>query len=313
MRKILITIILGIALLVRGGIAFAAETKEVITIYPGKSLSANQERVISKLAAKVLMNIAKARDYIRQKNVNAAKIELEEAHHLIRMIKEDTPTTRIKEQLWVAANKLEYQDIESVKPNLIPIEMSVADVEVLVPTGKAREHINKAKEHMNAGRKEEAQKELKLAADSLVTEEVDLPIASAERMVAAGQHYLAAERLDEADKCLKEGEDATIFLSTVEFDPVVMAKSSLWNAMKAYDANHYNQAVMELENASAYLDQAAQYADQDTTITIKELKRNVQDVTQWVKNGEKNRSTEFKSLTSKAEGLVRKILARFKK
>lgn len=101
--------------------------------------------------------------------------------------------------------------------------------------------------------------------DILLYTEVDLPLAATEEAVLEAQELIEQDELDAAVAALQRAEEGVQVLSLPFQSPVTRAKKYLWQAMQDYGTG--NDAVIEtdLEQASSWLQRAAQ-SEQATII-----------------------------------------------
>ena len=100
---------------------YAATIQEKVITTPGKTITPQEEVLISSSGGKVLRHIAQARADIHNKDADAAQTELDQADKLLAIIRAALPTTSVKDRIWVAKEHLEYEDTQEVLPDLIPI------------------------------------------------------------------------------------------------------------------------------------------------------------------------------------------------
>jgi hypothetical protein len=108
---------------------------------------------MSALATKVLHLIVEARGAIHSGEEKRAEGELRKTLALIEHIKSVRPSTRVANHIWVAERKLDYQEPREVALNLIPIEISLADLEEVFSVQRARRHLQAAAAELSGERK----------------------------------------------------------------------------------------------------------------------------------------------------------------
>jgi len=302
-RSVSISLAAGLLLMgiLCSGDVFAKEVEEKITITPARTISSEEESVITSAAVKVLRLIAKARAYIHEKDISHAQIELKRALTLIDIIKASVPTATVKDRIWIARKHLSYESTEKVMQDLIPISTSLDEIEDIVPVEKAREHINNAKKNLEKGNKEGASGELQLAYESLVYTEVDMPLSDTERHVKEAQGLLTKKDLVRADASLKGAEDGVQFISTISSVPVEKAKKSLSQSIRNYATGRLEAARADLREAKAYLEKTARTAGEKTKTESEKLLKDVEAI-----------GTKMDKLDRETEQELRKIYARVK-
>jgi hypothetical protein len=282
----------------------AKDIKEEISVKPIKTLSPEEQAVLSSSASKVLRHIAQAREDIHKKDLNSAANELKQAHKLIDIIKASMPMVKVKDHIWVAKKHLSYENTEEVLPDLIPIYASLDEIEKTIPVDKARAHIDKAKKHLEKGNKEGAQEELKLADEALIYTEIDLPLKSTEKHINAAQDYLDKKDSEKADKALKAAEDGVRFISIYGYSPLARAKKSLWKATKNYAAGEMDAAKRELKKAKAYVQKALQSSEGKSKTEAEKLLKEIEALGIRVENKTEEAGSLFKGLWERAQALT---------
>ena len=248
-----------------------SSVQEKITYSPGRSISPQEEQVISSAASKILRHIAQARADIHNKDLESAKTQLGRANTLLDIIKTSLPTTEIRDRIWVAKKHLEYEDTQEVVPDLVPIYASLNEVVDYMPVKEAKTHLDKAKSHLKKGDKKAAVKELDATDASLMYTEIDLPFNTTRRLVANATADLDKSDTKAADQSLKTAEDNVSFMTVGIDEPLVPAKTALWRATRDYAKGAYDGAKHELGTAIGYLEQSADSTDsfvRDETSTL---------------------------------------------
>jgi hypothetical protein len=241
--------------------ARASSVQEKITYSPGRSISPQEEQVISDAGTKVLRHIAQARADIHNKELESARTQLGRANTLLDIIQASLPTTKIKDRIWVAKKHLEYEDTQEVMPDLVPIYVSLNEVVDFMPIKEAKAHLDKAKRHLKKGDKKAAVTELDATDASLMYTEIDLPFNTTRRLVANAVAFLDKSDTKAADKSLKTAEDNVAQMTVGIAEPLVPAKSALWRASRDYAKGTYDSAKRELDAAIGYLEQSAASTD----------------------------------------------------
>lgn len=296
--------------LIGGGPAMAQTIQEKVTTIPGKTIYAADESAISSAATKVLRNIAKARGAIHDKDPEQAKSDLHDALQLIDIIKVSLPTTKIKDHIWVAGKHLDYEDTDTVLPDLIPIYADLADIEDFVPVAQTRKHLDAAKQGLKKGDKNAAKESLREASNLLVYTEIDLPLAATERAIIAAQAMLTQKQLDEANETLKGAEANILVISTSIDGPITQAKKSLWNATTNYTAGKYAVVKNDLAEAQNSLKKAAQNLDGKTRNETQKLGKEINALKGKIENGGKDVGATIAGLWERGKALSERELER---
>jgi ribosomal protein L17 len=281
---------------------------EKTTIEPGKTISAQEENIISMAATKTLRHIAQARANIHKKDLTAAKSELDKANNLLDIIQASMPTTKVKDRIWVAKKHLEYEDSKEVIPDLVPIYSSLDELVDYMPVKNAKSHIDKARENLKKGDKQQANEELEAANADLVYTEADLPLAATRRLVAETRAELEKGNTDVADKALKNAEDNVVLLSVGIDEPLVGAKASLWEATHDYIVGSYDDAKKELKKAISHLGTAAKSSDAFVNKQAIRLLNSAEALSKKIDKGENNVGPELEQLWHRSAALSERAL-----
>lgn len=242
----------------------AAAIQEQVVVRPEKSITPQEEAVISSAGAKVLRHIAQARADIHNKDIEGAKTALGQAEKLLDIIQASLPTTKIKDQIWVAKKHLEYEDTQEVLPDLIPIYASLDELVDIMPVDAAKKHLDQAKEQLKSGDNGNASKALEATATALQYTEVDLPLDTTRQLVSRAKTDLDKGKAEDAANALKSAEDNVIFMSAAIEQPLFTAKALLWQTVLDLDAANKDLARSDLKGAIGYLEIAGQSANKST-------------------------------------------------
>lgn len=218
---------------------------------------------LASTAAKVLCAIAQARGSLHAKNVPQAKIDLEHARALIDLIKAMHPTTRVKDYLWVAKKHLDYESMEKVAQDLIPIDLALANLEYLIPVEAAKSHLEAAHKSLTNKDRVAAKKYLEAVENALVYTEVDLPLAATKHHIGMAQELLTHNKPKKAEATLEDAEAGVEFISLrMDGHPIGPARQSLWHGMEAYAAGNFDAVKIDLNQAGVWLTRAVQTRDE---------------------------------------------------
>ncbi|HFD81247.1 MAG TPA: YfdX family protein [Gammaproteobacteria bacterium] len=247
--------------------AFAETLKENVTIEPGRSITPQEESILSRSAAYVLRHIAAARSAIQQDDPELAAKQLEKARKLIDIIKSARPTTKVVDHIWVDKKDLDYQTVDEVAVDLIPIYTDLAELDELLPAGKTRDYLSRK------GGGEATAAKLKAIEDAVAYTEVDLPLAATERQVIAAQKQLAAKQLNQADEALAKAENAVQVVTLVVESPMAKAREDLWQATRDYATGQYDAVRKDLASARNWLARAGRDGDRLTREAASRLEK----------------------------------------
>ncbi len=275
--------------------------KEDISVSPGRSISADDEALISAAAQRVLRHVARARTAIAGKDMESAQRELRQAETLMRIIQRTAPTTVVKERLATTDDKLKYENTEEVGPAFVPIygalgERVVFDAERLKP--EANDKTKGAND--KAAPREEAE------ADDVVLyyEELDLPVNATRHFIAVAQAELGKKRYTEADQALRAAQDAVDFSGVYLDEPLLAARINLERAHAHYAAGRTEAARADVNRAIAQLDKAAKTADPDSRADVDKLRTDAKALASRLDGKDAGAVNELKRLWRHTEALA---------
>jgi uncharacterized protein YdcH (DUF465 family) len=307
LRPIATAIMLGgLSTTALSALAIAADVDQQSMVAPGKPASHGDEKAISSAGAKVLRHIAKARDYVHQRNGKSAAEELQQASALLANVKGVMPTSVIKGQISADKKQLEQDGTT----DLVPIATSLDELGGSLPVAEAKEHLDEARRDLAQGHPEHAMAELDAIDRSLVYTEVDLPLGATQHLINLAQAKLAKGNLDAADQALKAAEDEVVYLSVAIDEPLVSARSSLWRASQDHAAGAVAAAKTDLDRAIHDLELAAQGADEKTRKAIENLRQQVVSLRDSI-SAEPRSSTRLEEFWRRADALAQRSVEYF--
>jgi len=271
--------------------SYAGFVQEQVSETPVKSITPQEEAIISSAGAKVLHHIAQARADIKNKEADSAQDELDKADKLLDIIGEALPARTVKDRIWVAKKHLEYEDTQEVLPDLIPIYSSLDELMDIMPVKAAKAHLDKARENLKAGDKARARKALEETDAALQYTEIDLPLSTTRNLVVQARADLGNNKLDEADKSLKSAEDSVVFISVGIQQPLFAAKAALVQSVLDADAGNNDLAKADLQDAMGYLKEAGRSPDASTRDAATELLGEAQQLQESLQDGDNASAT----------------------
>ena len=267
-------------LIFSGSVSISSETAtdvsagiQGVPLLPQTSMSAS--------ASKVLRHIVDARAAIHAGELKHAERELHTASRLIDYIKSVRPSTQITDHIWVAEKHLDYQKPGDIALDLIPIEISLTDLEEVYLVRQAERHIKNTKSHLAQQDVESARKELIALRESLAQTEVDLPLNSTEEHIGKAFSQLAAGDKTGADITLREAEAGVRFISLGKSTPLARTRRLLWQAIEDYSAGHHLAVKSGLTKALHMLDKIEPPADAKSMHEAQRLRLEINELLQY--------------------------------
>jgi len=213
---------------------FADEVDESVQVVPTRTASAFTQAELSKEAAKVALSVANAREAIYHKDAKGAKADLQQALIEIKVIDDLRPTQAIIDHVSIAKKHLDYESVQEVGQDLIPIAYDINQLTFSTPTKNAKKHLENAKKAIAAGDKKGAKKELLALEEAVNVTGVYLPVNETKANIYKALQALDVSNLKEADTVLKKAEDMLVIMSVTSVRPVAKAKTSFYKAMVDY-------------------------------------------------------------------------------
>lgn len=282
---------------------------EAISTQSGRDISPADEAVISSSANRVLRHIALAREALHRKDADAAKQNLRQADVLLSIIENTVPTTLVKDRIWTADNKLQYENSEEIGPSDVPIYATLeeqADFDpVKLPGAGRTQGQDQAKSNRIAKAKAAAGRtELEADDAALYYEEMDLPLDATRHFVAAAQTDLGRNQLMEADQNLRAAQDGVEFVSVYVPEPLVSARLNLQRAHEHFAAGQVADAKADVGRAIKQLTRVEQEAGPETRSNVQKLLSDAQSLQSRIDQGGPGVMGELKGLWRHTEALA---------
>ncbi len=290
-------------LLAAGPVVIRAETAPgAPTAILGASVPSQEG--MSAAATKVLHHIVEARAAIHSGEMKRAEQELRQALALIDRIKAVRPGTRVADHIWVAEKHLDYQEPREVALDLIPVEISLADLEEIVSSRRAQRHLQDTKAHLGRGDAEAARKELQQLRESLGQTEIDLPLISTEQHIGKAFALLTEGKAAGAEQALKEAEAGVQFVSLGKSIPLAKARHALWQAMEDYSAGHHEAVEADLGQALKWLEWVKAGTDTKTGREAQRLRTEINELLERETHKTPEAESELGGFWHRTVGLV---------
>lgn len=288
------------------GNAMAAEVqprlKEEVSVMPGRVIAPADEAVLSAAAQRVLRHVSSARAAIAGKDAERAGQELEQAETLLDVIRDNAPTTVVRERILGADSKVRYENSEEVGPAVIPIYSLLGEEEDF---DRARLPAS------GSGAKPEAKAQAKAAPSELEArdtvlyyEELDLPLNAARHWVVAARSALGRKDFTRADAALRAVQDSVDFAGVYLPAPLVTAKVNLERAHDHYNAGKTPEARADLARAIVQLKAAESQSDPDSKADAQKLLADAQALQKRMDGGEAGLAGELKRVWRHTEALA---------
>ena len=271
---------------------------------PAGTLSVTESRVLSREAARVVRNVADARSAIGQADVPTARAEPKNAQTLLHAIMDSMPSAKVRDRIWTARQHLQLDSVEDVRADLVPVRSDLEEISGFVAVDAAKTHIADADKKLKEGDKKGADQALKLASDSLVYTEVDLPVNETLAQIDAAIAALGNNNLVTANAALIVAENGMEYVSFSTTAPLGNARTHLWRATRDYAAHDYAATKADLKAASAWLNKAANSADKATRDEAARLKAELDNLATSVDSGADETASALSGLWAHSKALT---------
>jgi hypothetical protein len=277
--------------------------KGEISMIPGRTISTSDEEVLSTAARQILHHVGRARAAVAKKEKETAEKELSQIDALLDVIRDNAPTTVVKQRIMGANDQVRYENSEEVGPAEIPIYSLLGEREDFKPERLAPGKALSKTPGKEAG-KPATKAELEASSTMLYYEELDLPIQSTQHWVAATRAAMGAKNFNEADAALRAIQDGVDFVGVYLPEPLVTAKVNLLRAHEHYNAGKNEEARADLKEAIEQLDAAEKHADAETKTDAQKLLDDAQALRKRMDGGETGLGAEFKRIWRHTEALA---------
>ena len=239
-----------------------------VSTTPGRAITPADEALLSSSAGKVLRHIGMARDAIRKKEGEQAKQALRQARTLLDIIQANLPSTVVKERIWTADNKHQYENSEEVTPDRVPITASLeAQVDfglVKLPSSKPRAKVT--------GTEPEAEDA------ALYYEETDLPVQATREFIESAQAALDKNRMEEADRLLRTAQNHVDSIAIFVPEPLLSARVNLERAHVHFKAGQVAEAKADVGRAIEQLKVAGKRGDPEVKADVQRLQQDAESL-----------------------------------
>ena len=197
---------------------------------PYRSITAQEQSTIERTAMIALRHISVARSRLHRGDLASARQEMTEAARLIDAVRDYLSPAAAKNLIEIARNHLEYETASKVAGDLSPIYGALERVSVYLPTDRAKAHLDAAKRLLEGNDKPGADRELALADDALIVEDIEPALNGAQQSLKKGGDYLDAGDAGQADGALQSAERRMTTLYTGMNSLLSQATRNLWLA-----------------------------------------------------------------------------------
>jgi hypothetical protein len=277
---------------------------EDVTVSPGRAISRADEVALSRAAARVLDRIGAARTALSRQDEAAARDLLGQAGTLLDIVNAELPTANVRDQIRLADSKLKYDQTDQVRPDLVPLDAALSEVEdfARAPAGHAQG--DKAGDADRPDSRASAGKDIEVVDAALMYEETDLPLATTRTFIQSALGALAKHDVKRADLLLRAAQDHVVTSSMVVDEPLVPARANLARAHANTKAGRLDAARADLGRAIGQLDRAAQRAEGSAGTDVRALLDDARALDRRLDQGGQAGEREFAMLWKRAHALA---------
>ena len=245
-----------------------------VEMQPVPELSPSEELGLSRAAGRILWHVRDARIAIQNKNSEQAKQEIQKGQLLVQIVERTVPEAKVK--TIIKSGDLTYEDVDQVKPLLIPIHDELEKVSVIGPLLQSR--------------KETAQKQagtgpVAITDSDLAYTRVLLDVANVRTGLKMASEQLGKGNMEQADDALA-GVQNQVVLRYVEADlPLVAVSENLILAKVRAEQDDASGAQAALKAAA---DDLQQYSKSAKEARSKEAQKLSQDIRSFASSVDKN-------------------------
>ena len=246
----------------------------IVDAKPDFVLTTQERESLSLSAGQLLIHVDRARDALHTNDHEKAKVEIDKALKLARILKTTLPTFTVKTK--VNAGTLHYEDDAKVQPPLVTLHEELNTVAILKPIRTAKKEQEK-KDAVVQGRPLAADIELRETRAQL---NVDLALISLE----TAQRALSENRANVADGALTAVQTGVVFEHVVADLPLEKARLNLFLARRAAKSHNSQELTTALKVTADALEEYEKMAGSNREKEIMALRKEIQALTQSGQN-----------------------------
>lgn len=231
----------------------------------GGELSAEDFRQVSTLGSHIISHLNNATEFLEDNNPNKAKIDLDKAELLIKIIRDMLPTTTVVTVVKDAKGKEVYRTKELVQDDLVPIYERMTAIDVVQPIEDAKN-------------REDTLKGLRLADARVIQTSVLLDLRYVERKINRAQRLMGKETLQALDELVLAQTNGIRFSVKKQDSSLVKAQRALRLAERMVNEKKIEGAEANLRLAKIHLDTYKTLVDKDREKKVDTLQKDIDEL-----------------------------------
>jgi tetratricopeptide (TPR) repeat protein len=249
------------------GFVTAAADTSAVPIVPGWFLKKADEKALQEAAKNARNEINKAKKALLAGRQPEAVIALDRALAFLDEAQKQLPTNAVQARLRTAKARLATEGSGVVLVALAPVYEAIEKLAGLIPADEAERYLRQAGGALTKGDTAAANEALDATLSVLVFPELERPLSRARTLVRAAKVELGLGNAAVGKAVLGDAEKALTYLEQALDNPLLEARYALGNAVQTYAVGDQADAMLDLDRAEDFLNQALETdasADADT-------------------------------------------------
>ncbi len=238
------------------GLATAAADTSAVPIAPGWFLRKADGKALQEAAKNARNGISKAKKALLAGRQPEAVIALDRALAFLDEAQKQLPTNAVQAQLRTAKARLATEEPGEVLVALAPVYEAIEKLAGLIPADEAERYLRQAGGALTKGDTAAANDALDATLSVLTFPELERPLSRARTLVQAAEVELGLGNAVVGKAVLGNAEKALTYLEQALDNPLLQARHALGNAVQTYAVGDQADAMLDLDRAEDFLNQA---------------------------------------------------------
>ncbi len=240
------------------------------------TLSEEDRRQVSLLAAQVFQHIDEARRALDADDAKSAHKEVDKGRQAIKAIRALLPRTTVHTKTTAPDGKVIYEDRREVQEDRIPLFEGMLSAKTLAPIVAAKQDAANNKNDNNNQQAAAEVKGVRLVSSETITTQVLADLNVVEAQLSRVAKALDENKADDAAKALALAQVRGVeFVYNKEDTPLAAARDAMWLAKRSLEENNAVQAQANLtvarQSLRLYREVASQERRKDVDQMLKEV------------------------------------------
>jgi hypothetical protein len=244
------------------------------------TLSKEDRRQVSLLAAQVFQHIDEARRALDADDAKSAHKEVDKGRQAIKAIRALLPRTTVHTKTTAPDGKVIYEDQREIQENRIPLFEGMLSAKTLAPIVAAKQDATNNNKNGNNNQQEAAEvKGLRLVSAETITTQVLADLNVVEAQLNRVAKALDENKSDDAAKALALAQVRGVeFRYDKEDTPLAAARDAMWLAKRSLEENNAVQAQANLTVARQSLRLYREIAPQERRKDVDQMLKEVDEL-----------------------------------